>query len=277
MVQIWKCSGNDIRTMPPHLWEKNLSILSNPKEMEESLLSWRALENRKEIVLPLVQNLEGAVLGAGVIKRENYWTTGNYPFSTLKEIEPDQFNLMKDDRIQAVLEVIKTLRDEPLILEVEAPFSVLAALANPMDLYLAMQKEPELLENMLDKIISEESKYIEAAIQAGCHIISLAEPAGTLDMVGEKYFKECSGKAAVMLLKEIEKFLSDSVVHLCGKLSSSMIAVQMAEEEQYTVSSDEYLSNLLEVAKNPEIHFMGQRCIHQKKNRTGSVHVLKLR
>ena len=86
MVQIWKCSGNDIRTMPPHLWEKNLSILSNPKEMEESLLSWRALENRKEIVLPLVQNLEGAVLGAGVIKRENYWTTGNYPFSTLKEI-----------------------------------------------------------------------------------------------------------------------------------------------------------------------------------------------
>ncbi|MDD7112944.1 MAG: uroporphyrinogen decarboxylase family protein [Lachnospiraceae bacterium] len=276
MAQIWKCSGNDIRTMPQELWEKDLSILSNPKEMSEVLLFWKELENRKEMVLPLVQNLEGAVLGAGVMKRENYWTTGDYPFSTLKEIEPDQFSLMKDDRIQAVLAVIKTLRDEPLILEVEAPFSVLASLVNPMDLYLSMQAEPELLENILKRIVSEESKYIEAGVQAGCHIFSMAEPAGTLDMVGEKYFKECSGKAAVMLLKEIEGFLSGSVVHLCGKLSSSMIAVQMAEEEEYSVNSEEYLENLLEIAKNPEIHFVGQRCIHQKKNRTGIVYVLKL-
>lgn len=277
MAQIWKCSGDDIRTMPPQLWEKDLSILSNSKEMEESLLSWRALENRKGIVLPLVQNLEGAVLGAGVMKRENYWTTGDYPFSTLKEIEPDQFNLMKDDRIQAVLAVIKTLRDEPLILEVEAPFSVLASLVNPMDLYLSMQTEPGLLENILKRIVSEESKYIEAAIRAGCRIFSMAEPAGTLDMVGEKYFKDCSGRAAVKLLKEIEKHLSKGVVHLCGKLSSSMIAVQMAEEEEYSVNSEEYIENLLETAKDPEIHFVGQRCIHQKNNRTGKVHVLKLR
>ena len=177
MAQIWKCSGNDIRTMPQELWEKDLSILSNPKEMSEALLFWKELENRKEMVLPLVQNLEGAVLGAGVMKRENYWTTGDYPFSTLKEIEPDQFSLMKDDRIQAVLAVIKTLRDEPLILEVEAPFSVLASLVNPMDLYLSMQAEPELLENILKRIVSEESKYIEAGVQAGCHIFSMADDA----------------------------------------------------------------------------------------------------
>ena len=276
MRQTWKCNGDDKRTMPQWLWEKDLSILSNEKEMIEVLLAWRRAENRKEIVLPLVQNLEGAVLGANVIKRGNYWTTGDYPFSTLGEINPEQFTFMKDKRIRTVIEVTKELKDEPLVLEAEAPFSILAALIDPMKLYLAMQTEPEKLEKILKKIVLEEAEYIKAVIQAGCRIISLAEPIGTVDMVGEKCFKECSGMAARMLLKEIEKFLSNSVVHLCGKLSSSMIAVHMAKEEEYFVTGETYLENLIEVTNSPEIHFVGQRCIHQKKNLTGKIHVITI-
>lgn len=276
MRQTWKCNGDDKRTMPQWLWEKDLSILSNEEEMIEILLAWRKAENRKEIILPLVQNLEGTVLGAGVIKRGNYWTTGDYPFSTLEEINSAQFALMNDERIRTVIEVTKKLKEEPLILEAEAPFSILAALIDPMKLYLAMQTEPDKLKKVLKKIILEEAEYIKVVIQAGCRIISLAEPTGTVDMVGEKCFKECSGMAAFMLLKELEKFLSNSVVHLCGKLSSSMIAVHMAEEEKYFVTGETYLENLIEITKNPEIHFVGQRCIHQKKNETGKIHVLTI-
>ena len=277
MRQTWKCNGDDKRTMPQWLWEIDLSILSNKEEMIEVLLTWRRAENQKEIILPLVQNLEGAVLGADVIKRENYWTTGDYPFSTLEEINPAQFTLMKDKRIRTVIEVTKKLKDKPLVLEVEAPFSILAALIDPMKLYLAMQIETKKLEKILKKLVLEEAEYIKAVIQAGCRIISLAEPTGTVDMVGEKCFKECSGMAALMLLKEIEKFLSNSVVHLCGKLSSSMIAVHMAKEEEYFVTGETYLENLIEVTNNPEIHFVGQNCIHQKKNGTGKIHVMKLK
>ena len=257
MGQIWKCNGDDKRTMPRWLWEKDLSILSNEEEMAKVLLAWKKAENRKEIILPLVQNLEGAVLGADVIKRENYWTTGDYPFSRLEEIKPEQFTLMQDKRIKTIIEVTKKLKEKPLILEAEAPFSILAALIDPMKLYLAMQTEPEKLEKILKKIV-------------------LAEPTATMDMVGEKCFKECSGMATFMLLKEIEKFLSNSVVHLCGKLSSSMIAVHMAKEEEDFVTGETYLENLIEVTKNPEIHFVGQRCIHQKKNESGKIHVMKL-
>ena len=84
MGQTWKCNGDDKRTMPRWLWEKDLSILSNEEEMAKVLLAWKKAENRKEIILPLVQNLEGVVLGADVIKRENYCTTGDYPFSRLE-------------------------------------------------------------------------------------------------------------------------------------------------------------------------------------------------
>ena len=276
MRQTWRCNGDDKRMMPQWLWEKDLSILSDEEEMEKALFAWRKVENRKEIILPLVQNLEGAVLGADVIKRGNYWTTGDYPFSTLEEINPAELILMKDKRMRTVIEVIKKLKEEPLILEAEAPFSILAALIDPMKLYLAMQTEPEKLEKILKKIVLEEAEYIKAVIQAGGRIISLAEPTGTIDMVGEKCFKECSGMAVFMLLKEIEKFLSNSVVHLCGKLSSSMLTVHMAEETEYFVSGETYLENLIEVTKNPEIHFVGQHCIHQKKNKSGKIYVITI-
>ena len=276
MEQTWKCSGNDLRKMPLQIWEEDLSILSNAEAMKRVLLAWKQIENRKEIVVPLVQNIEGAVLGAGIIKRKNFWTTGEYPFSSLEEIKPKQLTLMKNPHIKAVIEVIKQLKNETVILEAEAPFSIVSALINPMELYASMQTKTEHLNRILEKIAFEEAKYLEAAIQAGCRIISLAEPTATMDMVGEKCFKECSGMATFMLLKEIEKFLSNSVVHLCGKLSSSMIAVHMAKEEEDFVTGETYLENLIEVTKNPEIHFVGQRCIHQKKNSTKKIHILTI-
>lgn len=70
MEQTWKCSGNDLRKMPLQIWEEDLSILSNAEAMKRVLLAWKQIENRKEIVVPLVQNIEGAVLGAGYYKEK---------------------------------------------------------------------------------------------------------------------------------------------------------------------------------------------------------------
>lgn len=275
--KIWKCSGNDQRKMPVQVWEKDLAILSNPKKVMEAALTWQKIENRKEVILPLVQNLEGVAFGADIIKTENLWTTGDYPFSSLEEVDLNGISIIKDERIQAVIESIKQLRDNKIILEVEAPFSILASLINPMELYGSMQTKPDLLNDILNKITLEEQKYLKAVIEAGCTIISLAEPTGTIDMVGEKYFKEFSGRATVLLLEESQKFLKNSVVHLCGKLSSSMLVTNMAEEIIYPISSEEYLENLTEAARNPKVHFTGQHCIHQKKNPTGEIHVISLK
>lgn len=275
--KIWKCSGNDQRKMPVQVWEKDLAILSNPKKVMEAALTWQKIENRKEVILPLVQNLEGVAFGADIIKTGEVWTTGDYPFSSLEEVDLNGISIIKDERIQAVIESIKQLRDNKIILEVEAPFSILASLINPMELYGSMQTKPDLLNDILNKITLEEKKYLETAIDAGCTIISLAEPIGTVDMIGKEYFKEFSGRATVLLLEESQKFLKNSVVHLCGKLSSSMLMTDMAGEIIYPASSEEYLENLTEAAQNPKIHFTGQHCIHQKKNPTGEIHVISLK
>lgn len=272
---VWKCSGDDRRIMPEQIWERDFHILSKPEEMKDVLLKWREAENRKEIILPIVQNLESAALGASIIKTRDFWTTGEYPFAGLEEINPDNFDIMNDARIQAVLEVAKWLKGEIIVFEMEAPFSVLSALINPMELYFSMQAQPQRLNDILKKIAEEEIKYLKAAVEAGCRIISLAEPTGTIDLVGEDCFRECSGRAVSFFLKESQNILEHSVIHLCGKLSHSMIALDMITVTDYPVESEDYLKNLLEVAENPEIHFVGQHCIHQRRNTTGKIHVLK--
>ena len=70
-------------------------------------------------------------------------------YAELEEIKPEQFTLMQDKRIKTIIEVTKKLKEKPLILEAEAPFSILAALIDPMKLYLAMQTEPEKLSLLL--------------------------------------------------------------------------------------------------------------------------------
>lgn len=275
--KIWECTGNDQRKMPEQIWKEDISILSDAKKMMEAELIWKKVDNRKEIVLPLIQNLESVALGADIIKTRGYWTTGDYPFSNLEEIDLNRISIIKDKRIQAVIECIRQLRHDRIILEVEAPFSILASLVNPMELYESMQTKPDLLNDILKKIAMEEKKYLEAVIDAGCTIISLAEPIGTIDMVGEEYFKKFSGKAVVFLLKQTRKFLKNSVIHLCGKLSGSMLVADMAEEIICTASNEEYFENLLEAARNPKIYFTGQHCIHQKKNLTGKIHVISLK
>ena len=50
MEQTWKCSGNDLRKMHLQIWEEDLSILSKPEAMKRVLLTWKQIENRKEIV-----------------------------------------------------------------------------------------------------------------------------------------------------------------------------------------------------------------------------------
>ena len=55
-----------------------------------------------------------------------------------------------------------------------------------------------------------------------------------------------------------------------------MLALQMAKEEEYLVTGEEYLESLTEAAHNPSIHFVGQHCIHQKKNSTKKIHILTI-
>lgn len=272
------CGGDDKRILPSVVYTKEFSILENTDDMKKAFLDIQLENKAKEIRMPLVQNLEAVVYGAGIQKCGNTWSVGDYCVDTLEELEHIDFSLLGDTRVQTILEVISEMKTKKIILEVEAPFSILAALISPLKLYRYARRKPELLKTILHKIAIAEGEYIMAAIQAGCQVISLADPTGVVELTGEKFYTEYCGTATVEVLNQCKRSLRNAVIHLCGKVSRSLIMTSMAVVKPYRVADDsDYIEAILEIAENRKIKYIGQGCLNRRKMALPIVYTLELR
>ena len=203
-------------------------------------------------ILPVWLGMEALVYGRQILQGRDYPLPGKYCIHKLKDIEDFEFDLLRDPLIQAVLETIRQCREEPLILEVQAPFSILAGLMDPMDLYLCFTEEGERLKDILEKLTAASTDYIRAGLKAGCRFISLADPVGTMDLVGPDHYRDFCGPSEVSLLKQCRPYLDGAVIHLCMKMSRSLVLAGLAE----ALPGDSVY--------NPEARITGMTCIHRE-------------
>ena len=188
----------------------------------------------------------------------------SYPVKDLSSLRDFDFNLLEDDRIRQVLALISDKRNHPLLLEAECPFSVLAGLMNPVDLYMCFMEEEELLTEILVRIGDASADYLAASVDAGCRYISLADPAGTMNLTGEENFRRFCGMAEIRLMQKCRPFLDQAVIHLCRRTSLSLVMAGMAEAKEYPLPEE--LTDKTEIlafmAEDPGIHYAGMTCIH---------------
>ena len=240
-------------------------------------------ENREGIFFPARQNIEALAYGRIITGNDSYKLSGDYCVERLSDIEDFEFDLLSDPVIREVLERISSVgnschEDRPVILEAEAPFSILSVLMNPVDLYLCFDEEPALLAGILDRIADASAAFIRACIKVGCRLLSLADPTGTLNLVGENYYKEFCGKSALRMMKQCEPFLNQALIHLCPKMARSMVMTGMMKEEPWrgVAAADHYIQILYAMAGDPAVHFAGSRCIWDAGQLNKSVQQLSL-
>ena len=260
----WTCPAIDNRKGISFKDKEKISAMENPEKLKE-LVDQSGQESGKGIyILPALQNLEAFAYSRDIQSRKRDPGPEPYRVKCLKELEDYTFDLLSLPLIRALLETIPFYKDKPLILEAEAPFSLLAGLMDPMNLYLCFSEEPLLLENILMRIASASAEYIKACLKAGCRVISLADPVGTMNMVGEEYYRSFCGKASLVLMKECDPFLDKGIIHLCRKMSQSLLIAEMAESQPWTAyeGTNPFKDTLFAMAEDPEIHFTGMTCIH---------------
>ena len=219
---------------------------------------------------------EGTTPGQGV-------STG-YCVTALSDLEDMDFDLLSDPLIQRVVQTITLYKDDPfkpLILEAESPFSVLAALMNPVDLYLCFEEEGNLLNQILHRIARAEAAYIRACVEAGCRIISIADPVGTMDLVGPDYFRDFCGASELYLMNMCQPFLDQALIHICKKMTRSLMMAGLVEVLPYdsmeSGSGDyDYVDKLLFIAQDPGIHFVGMTCIHDRRSDPGEIYLIRM-
>ena len=256
------CPSIENRISLPRLNQNTLDSLTDLTTVRRLVEENAQSMGVERYILPVWQNLEAVVYG-GAIKPFSV----SYVIENLEELEEFEFDLLEHPLIKTVLKTIPFYRGYPLFLEVEAPFSILSALMDPVKLYMCFEEQPQLLLPILCRIADASVEYIRACVQAGCRFISMADPTGTADLVGEDYFKRFSGASVVYLMEKCDAFLDGAVMHLCQKLSKSLVMTGLARAEYIDIPDgmDDYIQILSMMSRDPDIHFTGMTCLHDER------------
>lgn len=272
-LNIFKCTGNEIDIIADEILE-DLGISyedANNNASHMALLSkaLKEVNKRGYCKLPFCHTVEAEALGSEVIFSGTVGNRiGKYSIEDISSID----NISKIDlnkgRIAEVLRAISILKKdgEKVVLDVTGPISIATSIMDSQLFYKAIRKEREKIDSLLDTIGNNIVEYILEAVKLGVDVISFADPTGTIDIVGPKVYKDISGKVTYNILKTIENQLGKTIIHLCGKTSTSLETIGLLESEKVYANGQDYFQMIQDIKEEREdIKFIGHWCLKLNK------------
>ncbi|MBZ9686184.1 methylcobamide--CoM methyltransferase [Clostridium estertheticum] len=267
----FKCEGDNLEVIPDNI-VNNTGITFPKAHTENSLMCYLAkeLKNYKKDSIcrvPFCVTVEAEALG-GNIKlgdMKNGPRVESYAFTTIEELGNIKNINFQKGRINEVLEAVEKLTNEGecVALTVEGPFTILSSIIDPMIFYKGIRKNKEKIDEFLMVLEDNIVSYIIEGIKRGAKIISYGDPVGSLDIVGPKVYEQYSGRISHNILKRVEPYLENAVVHLCGKTSTAFekygLSVSKAIEFEGELTYGEAINKILQDRKN--VKFIGNACI----------------
>lgn len=184
-----------------------------------------------------------------------------YKYNSIEEMLEKEENFPSRELLEEVLKLDARKEASDGRLSIPGPFSWLAYIISPTKLYRYARKNKELLDDVLLKIEKALAEYTKEQLNNGVQIISFADPMGVMSMVGEKFYKEYSGKYNYLYLKDMENSLKKGILHICGKTSCGMEKAGFLMPRPKRVSKEKtYHEIMLDFAKERKIRFMGHGC-----------------
>lgn len=267
----FKCQGDNLEEIPEIIVQSTGLTFPNAHENKEDmvLLSKELKKYKKDIIcrVPFCVTVEAEALGANIKLGDMKLgpRVESYAFTSIEELE----NVKKLDftkgRIKEVLDAVELLENqgELAVLSVEGPFTIVSSLIDPTIFYRGIRKNKEIVERFFKVIEDNLVEYICEGIKRGAKIISYGDPVGSLDIVGPKVYKDYSGKITYNILKRVEPYLSNAVVHICGKTTTAFEQLGFAASNPITFEEEitygEAINKIIKEHSN--VKFIGNACI----------------
>ncbi|WP_051599189.1 uroporphyrinogen decarboxylase family protein [Metaclostridioides mangenotii] len=271
---IFKCIGSDNTTVSDEILDK-LGVSFEVANKDSKKMAELSRELKRDMgimycIVPFCHTAEAGAFGSTVVFDSKAGNRINQSFvkdvKSLESIEPIDFST---GRMHEILESIKELKDagEKVCLNVTGPITIATAIVDNRLFYKLVRKDREVVDKLLGKIEDSLVEYITKGVNAGVDIISFADPAGTLDIVGPKVYEDLSGKSTLRVFKRVEGVLGDSVVHICGKTSTSLEESGLINSKKVSSHGNSY-GEVIENYKSEDgdAKFIGHWCIKREKN-----------
>ena len=276
----FKCVGDNLEEIPKEIIEqlklKFPDLHKNSKDMVKLSIELKKHNNDTLCRVPFCVTVEAEALGADIkLGDEKVGPRVNkYAFNNLEELKNIEEINFNEGRIHSVLEAVETLSStgEIAVLNVEGPMTIISSLVDPVVFYKGIKKNREIIDGFIKIIENSVVKYMLEGINRGASIISYGDPAGALDIVGPKIYKEISGKATINILKTVQQNLDGgtihknskhNIIHICGKTSTALEKMGFIQSEPTVYDKQfTYGDALVDLLKNSkELLFIGHRCI----------------
>ncbi|MDR3088764.1 MAG: hypothetical protein LBU39_02990 [Desulfobulbaceae bacterium] len=218
------------------------AVHGQAETMARAAVKMAALKNEPFYRLPFCGMVEAEAFGAEIQipEAESGPKALGYPCKKIEDLlGPPPLDLTKG-RIAEALRAVELLHEEQgsspadtaglIVLNVEGPFTVLSFLIDSGALLKALMTGRAVLEKVLPLIEDGLIRYIEAGVRCGADIISYADPAVALEIVGPKLYREIAGLSSFRLLKRVEHL--PVLIHLCGRKSLALEEVGLCRAEE---------------------------------------------
>ncbi len=241
----------------------------NWDSMAQLALELKNYEKTNFCELPFCHTVEGEALGGNINLGDERIgpRSKDYICTTAKEI----LNLPKIDyskgRIGEVLKACKYLREkgETVVLYISGPFTIMNVLIDPRHVFKVFKKNPEVMQDILDKFQNEILRFVEEAENTGVDIVSYGDSTGGLNILGPKLSEQVVEMFTYPLLKKMEAAISnETIVLLCPKTAFALIGTDKATWKDIDLNyPQKYGDACLNVVGKAK--FVGQMCIKNKE------------
>lgn len=215
--------------------------------------------------MPFCHTVEGEAMGGKITYGDG--KTGprakEYVCNSLEEVlDLPRIDFSKG-RIHEVLTACQKLRQkgEHVVLEISGPFTILNILVDTKHVFRALRKNPELIQQVFDKISIQLLAYIREAKKHGVEFISYADSAASVSILGPKVMEQFTNMFTYGFLKELEKETNDTcMILLCPKTTFALLGTEKAVLEDVELDSVMRYTEAC-IAMLGRTAFAGQMCV----------------
>jgi len=135
-------------------------------------------------------------------------------------------------RISEVLKACALLRrqGEGVVMKISGPFTILNTLMDARYVFRALKKQPGEMKQVFAYIERNLTSYAGEALKHGANILSYADPAGGVGIIGPKMAEEIVRDFTFPFMKTIENIIGGkAIMALCPKTAYALIDTGFAE------------------------------------------------
>jgi [methyl-Co(III) methanol-specific corrinoid protein]:coenzyme M methyltransferase len=232
------------------------------KLMSELAYDVNELTGFENFGIPFCMTVEAEVLGSEI----NYGTLECEP-KIQKEVFPNAASVVfkaprefdRNNRVNAILNTIHTLSakypDTPTIGSLTGPISTAASIVDPMTFLKQLRKDKENSHKLMDYVTDCLIHFAGRMVESGAHVISIADPTATGEILGPKAFEEYAVRYLNQLVDAIHGMGVPAIIHICGKMEA--VKPLVAQFHSNALSVDAFVSLRDIMNQFPQVTSMG--------------------